>query len=184
MNDSDVRKRMGEAVEAVKTDLASIRTGRATPAIVQDIQVTSYGGTQRLKIIELGTIIAPDSRTLTITPWDKSTIFDIKRGIEEAKIGVNPTVDNDLVRISLPPMTSEDRQSYTRLLHQKLENGKVVVRRVRQEAMEEIDSAFRDKQFGEDDKFRREEQVQKLTDEHVGKIEELGKQKETDLSQI
>lgn len=184
MDENDIRKKMDEVVEAVRTDIASIRTGRATPSLVQDITITTYGGSQKMKVVELGTITTPDPRTLIISPWDKSTIFDIKRGLEEAKIGVNPVVDNDLIRISMPPMTSEDRQNYTKLLSQKLENGRIMVRRTRQGAMEAIHKAFENKDFGEDEKFLRERRIQELTDESVEEIDEMGKKKEKELLQV
>lgn len=184
MNEDDLKARMAGVLEVVRTDVASVRTGRATPSLVQDIVVTTYGGAQKLRVVELGTVTAPDTRTLVISPWDKSTVFDIKRALEEANIGANPTVDNDAVRINFPPMTSEDRQAYIKILGAKLENGKIMVRRVRQEAMEETRRAFDEKEFGEDEKYRREERIQKLTDEYVAKIEEIGEKKEAELMQV
>lgn len=181
MNEDEIGKKMDEVVELVRTDISSIRTGRATPSLVQDIVIVTYGGQQKMKIVELGTITTPDARTLVISPWDKSTIFDIKRGIEESKTGLNPAVDGEVIRISLPPMTSEDRQNYTRLLSQKLENGKIMIRRVRADAMEEVKRAFEAKEFGEDEKFRREKQIQEMIDEYVEKIDETGKHKEAEL---
>ncbi|MBI3290254.1 ribosome recycling factor [Candidatus Microgenomates bacterium] len=184
MQEDDVRQKMELAVEAVKEDLSSIRTGRATPALVEAIVVTTYGGSQKLKIVELATITTPDPRTILISPWDKSVVFDIKRAVEENKSGLNPVINDDVIRVSLAPMTAEDRESYTKLLGQKLENGKISIRRVRAEAMGEVGSAFERKEFGEDEKFSREERVQKLTDEYVGKIEEMGKTKEQELQQV
>lgn len=184
MDESEIRRRMEEAVNAVKEDLGSIRTGRATPALVEGIVVTTYGGSQRLKIVELATITTPDPRTILISPWDKSVLFDIKRAIEENKSGLNPQVNEDIIRVALPPMTQEDREAYTRLLGQKLENGKISIRRVRAEAMGDVSAAFDRKEFGEDEKFQREERVQKLTDEYVGKLEDMGKQKEQELLQV
>lgn len=184
MDESNIRQKMDMAAQAVKEDLGSIRTGRATPALVEGIVVTTYGGTQRLRIVELATITTPDTRTILISPWDKSVLFDIKKAIDENKSGLNPSVNEDVIRVSLPPMTEEDRQMYIKLLSQKLENGKVSVRRVRAEAMGDVGSAFEKKEFGEDEKFSREERVQKLTDEYVGKIEDMGKQKEQELLSV
>lgn len=184
MNKDDLRKKMDSVLESVRTDISSVRTGRATPSLVQDIVVTTYAGVQKMKIVELGSITAPDARSLVISPWDKSTIFDIKRALEESATGVSPVVDGEIIRISLPSMTAEDRQSYIKLLNQKLENGKIMVRRVRADGMAEVDRAFAEKQFGEDDRDRREEEVQKITDEYAGKIEEIGKKKEEELLQV
>ena len=184
MQEDDIRQKMQQAVDAVKEDLSSIRTGRATPALVEGIVVTTYGGSQKLRIVELATITTPDTRTILINPWDKSVVFDIKRAIEDNKTGLNPLVGEDVIRVSLPPMTEEDRQSFVKLLSQKLENGKISIRRVRAEAMGDVSAAFERKEFGEDEKFAREEKVQKLTDEYVGKIEDIGKQKEAELMSV
>lgn len=184
MNKDDLRQKMDSVLENVRKDVSSVRTGRATPSLVQDIVVTTYGGAQKMRIVELGSITAPDTRSLVISPWDKSTIFDIKRALEESSSGVSPVVDGEIIRISLPPMTAEDRQNYVKLLNQKLESGKIMIRRVRADGMAEVDSAFAEKQFGEDDRDRREEEVQKLTDEYVNKIEDIGKKKEEELLQV
>lgn len=184
MQEDDIRQKMQQAVDAVKEDLGSIRTGRATPALVEGIVVTTYGGTQKLKVVELATITTPDPRSILISPWDKSVIFDIKRAIEENKSGLNPVASEDVIRVNLAPMTAEDREAYTKLLGQKLESGKISIRRVRADAMSDVSSAFEKKEFGEDEKFQREERVQKLTDEYVGKIEEMGKTKEQELLQV
>lgn len=184
MDDNDIRLKMQEVVEAVKHGLSSIRTGRATPSLVQDIVVTTYGGAQKLRILELASITTPDSRSILVSPWDKSTASDIERAIKAANIGLTPIADPDVIRINLPSLTAEDKQNYVKILHQKLENGRISFRRVRQEAMDEIKKAFGEKEFGEDEKFRREERVQKLTDEYVGKIDELGEQKETELMAV
>lgn len=184
MDESGIRQKMEQVVRTARDDLGSIRTGRATPSLVEGIEVITYGGTAKLKVVELATITVPDPRSLLITPWDKSVLFDIKRAIEENKSGFNPILNEVSLRVSLPPMTEEDRQGYVRMLGQKLENGKIAIRRVRQEAMEEVRAAFDRKEFGEDEKFAREERIQKLTDDYVGKIEEMGKQKEQELQQI
>lgn len=184
MEEDDIRQKMEQAAEAVKEDIGSIRTGRATPALVEGIVVTTYGGSQKLRVVELATITTPDPRTILINPWDKSVIFDIKKAIEENKSGLNPVVSEDVIRVNLPPMTAEDREVYTKLLSQKLENGKIIIRRARQEAMDEVRAAFDRKEFGEDEKFSREERIQKLTDEYVGRIEEMGKAKEQELLQV
>lgn len=181
MDEDSIRQNMQEAVNALQQDISSIRTGRATPAMVQDLIVITYGGSQKLRIVELASITTPDPRSILISPWDKSTVQDIERAIKQANIGLTPIADPDAIRINLPALTAEDKQNYIRLLHQKLENGRIVIRRVRQEAMETVKKAFDGKEFGEDEKFNREERVQKITDEYVGRIDELGKQKEAEL---
>src|SRR3989344_638384 len=103
MNEDDIRKKMQQVLGLVTGDIASIRTGRATPALVEDLTVAVYGGAQKLKIQELATITAPDTQTLVIDPWDKSIIGEIRQGIMAANIGLNPSIDGEAIRISLPP---------------------------------------------------------------------------------
>ena len=184
MDERNIRRKMEEAVDLVHGDISSIRTGRATPALVQEIVVTTYGGIQKLKVVELATIAIPDPRTILISPWDKSTIADIERAIVSANIGLTPVSDSQDIRINLPSLTTEDRENYKRLLHQKIENGRIMIRQIRQEAMEEARAAFDRKEFGEDERFQREKRIQELTDEYVGKIDEIGKQKEAELLSV
>jgi ribosome recycling factor len=184
MDESSIRSKMQSSLDAVAFDIAGIRTGRATPSLVENIVCPAYGGTQRLKVMELATISAPDPSQLIINPWDKSIIGDIRKGILEAGIGMNPSIDGEIIRISMPPMTTEDREKYVKLLSGKLENGKVVIRQVRADEMHEIKKKFEAKEMTEDEKFGNEKKLQELTDEFVGKIEEMGEKKKVELLQI
>lgn len=184
MDESEIGKRMQEVLDLVSTDVASIRTGRATPALVEDLPVTVYGGAQKLKVNEVGTITAPDAQTIIIDPWDKSIIGEIKKGLESANIGLNPSLDGEIIRIVLPPMTTEDREKYVRLLHVKIENGKVMIRQVRGDAMKAVQKAFEAKELSEDEKFGSEKRIQEKTDDFVVKIESIGKAKEEEILQI
>lgn len=184
MDEASLREKMQKVLEIVLSDIGTLRTGRATPSLVENIVCPAYGGTQRLKVQELGTITAPDTQTLVIDPWDKSIIGDIKKGILEANIGLNPSVDGEILRISLPPMTTEDREKYTKLLSQKIETGRVMIRNQRQEAMKDIKRKFEEKEISEDMKFDNEKKVQVVTDEFVGKIDEAGEKKKQELLQI
>lgn len=184
MDEASVRLRMQQVLDLVIGDIASLRTGRAMPSLVENIVCPSYGGTQRLKVQELGTISVPDPQTLVISPWDKSIIGDIRKGILEANIGLNPAIDGEIIRIILPQMTTEDREKYVRLLAQKLESGRIMVRQARAEAMHEIKKAYEAKELSEDMKFDAEKKVQALTDEFVGKVDEAGEHKKQELLQI
>jgi ribosome recycling factor len=184
LDEASVRLRMQQVLVAVTSDIGGIRTGRAVPAIVEGITVSVYGGTQRLKIQELASITSPDTTSIVISPWDKSIIGEIRKGILEANIGFNPSIDGEVLRISVPPLTTEDREKYVKLLSQKLESGKVMIRQVRGESMKEVDKAFGEKEFGEDEKFRQEKKVQEITDEFVRNIEEAGERKKQELLQI
>jgi ribosome recycling factor len=184
MDETLIRKRMDEVLELVKSDVSSVRTGRATPAIVEDLQVTVYGGQQRLKVNELATISSPDTQSIVIDPWDKSIIGEIRKGIETANIGLTPSIDGEIIRISLPPMTTEDREKFVRLLSTKIENGKVMIRQIRGDAMRDIKAAFEEKNLSEDEKFNKEKRLQQLTDEYVEKIEAIGESKKAELLKI
>lgn len=184
MDEQTARKKFDEVINTVTTDIGSIRTGRATPGLVEDIVVPAYGGQSHLKVQELATISAQDTHTLIIDPYDKSIIGDIRKGIEAANIGVNPAIDGEIIRISLPQMTTEDREKFVKLLGQKIESGKVMVRQVRAEEMKEIKEAFENKELSEDDKHLKEENIQKIVDEYTGKLDELQDKKEKELMQI
>ena len=184
MDESSVRSKMQLTLDVVASDIGAIRTGRATPALVENIVCPAYGGTQRLRVMELATISVPDPAQIVINPWDKSIIGDIRKGIVEANIGLNPSIDGEIIRIVIPPMTTEDREKYVKLLSGKLENGKVAVRQVRGDEMHDIKNKFEAKEITEDDKFAFEKKLQEITDEFVAKIEEMGEKKKTELLQI
>jgi len=184
MDESSVRSKMQTVVQMMTTDIGGIRTGRATPSLVEDLVVSVYGGQQKMKVNELGTITAPDTQTLVIEPWDKSVIGEIKQGILSANIGLNPSIDGELIRISLPPLTTEDREKYVKLLSTKVESGKVMIRQIRGDVMRDIKKGFEDKEITEDDKFQQEKRLQEITDEFIEKIEEIGENKKKELLTI
>ena len=184
MDEASIRSRMQQVFDLVTNDIASIRTGRATPSLIEDLQVAVYGGAQKLKIQELATITAPDTQSLVIDPWDKSIIGEIRQGILAANIGLNPSIDGELVRIALAPLTSEDREKYVKLLSTKLENGRVMIRQIRGDGMHDIKENFEKKELSEDEKFSQEKLLQQTTDEFIGRIEKIGKKKEEELLQI
>lgn len=184
MDENVTRAAMQRALESLQKEIAGIRTGRATPALVSDIVVNAYGGAQRLRVMELASITAPDPSMLIIEAWDKSIIGEIRQAILAANVGLNPSIDNDKLRIVLPPLTTEDREKYVKLLSAKLEEGRVAVRKARGDAMQDIKHAFEAKEITEDDKFADEKKLQALTDEFTKKIEEVGAKKEQELLQI
>ena len=143
-----------------------------------------YGGTQRLRILELASVTSSDPQTLVIDPWDKSIIGEIRKGIEAANIGMNPSIDGEILRISFPPLTTEDREKYVKLLSAKLEESRVQVRQLRAEAMHNIKKEYEEKKITEDEKFAFEKNLQNLTDEFVAKIEKAGEIKKSELLQL
>ncbi len=174
-------QRVQKVMEVLRTDLGTIRAGRATPALVENVVINAYGGTTRLKVMELATIGALDTQTLQISPFDPSTIHDIEKGIQEANIGLSPVVDGQVLRIKIPSLTEERRQELIKAMRQKLENGKVMVRQVRHDAMEEIKEEFG---ANKDELERQEKEVQKQVDKTIETIESMGDQKEQELLQI
>lgn len=178
------RDRMKKAIEVTRMDLASIRSGRATPALVENIVVSVYGGSQHLKVMEIGTITAQDSKTLVIAPYDPSIISEIERGIAAANTGINPIVDGEILRINIPPLSEERRQEYIKLAKAKLEAGKVMIRGVRHDSMKEIGKLADASDIGEDEQKAGEKKVQELTDEMIAELDTMEEKKEAELLQI
>lgn len=181
MDESNIRSRMEKVLENVRVDVATIRTGRATPSLVEDIIVSVYGGQQKMRVLEVATITAPDPTSLLISPWDKSISGEVRRGIEAANLGFNPVLTGDDIRINLPPLTQEDRERYVKLLHQKLEDGRIHIRQVRQDGMRDIKA---DENLSEDEVVRQEKRLQETTDEFMEKIDRVGKAKERELRSL
>jgi ribosome recycling factor len=177
----ETKKKIEKVLDVLKGDLSTIRTGRATPALVESIIINAYAGTARLKVMELATIGTVDAKTLIITPFDPSIINEIQKGIEAANAGFTPVIDGGLIRISIPPLSQERREELIKAMKHKLENGKVMVRQVRHEAMDRIKKEFEGR---EDDIKRLEKEVQKIVDETIETIDGYGHQKEQELMQI
>jgi ribosome recycling factor len=181
---NSAREKMKKALDVTRTDLTSIRSGRATPALVENILIVAYGGTQRLRVQEMATITTMDSKTLIISPYDPSTITEIEKGIMSGSSGLTPVVDREIIRITIPMLSEERRLEYIKLAKAKLEGGRVMVRQVRGDAMRELKKAQEAKTISEDERKHGERLVQELTDEMVAEIDTLGKKKETELLQV
>lgn len=179
-----ISQQMQKVLEIIKTDLSTVRTGRAAPSLVENIVINAYAGTSKMRVLELATIGSLDAQTLVITPFDASIIGEIQKGIQETNVGLNPVIDGQVIRISIPPLSEERRQELVHLVNQKLEGGRIQVRQVRHEAMGEIKKKVTAKEISEDDVFRLEKEVQKLTDDTIGEIDALGKRKEEELMTV
>lgn len=177
----EVKAKMAKVVEYVKQDVGTIRTGRATPALVENITVSAYGGGTKMRVLEMASIVASDTQSLVITPYDASTIGEIRRDIEAANVGLTPLIDNNVIRIAVPALTGERRQEYVRMLHVKLEDGRVKIRQTRHDKMGEFKRMFEEKLLNEDDRTRGEADLQKLTDKMMEEIHEIGLAKEAEL---
>jgi ribosome recycling factor len=184
MNLDQIKQGMQKVVDVIKVDLGTVRTGRAAPSLVENVMIHAYGGTQNLRVIELAQIAAQDSQTLVITPYDSSIIGEISKGLLEGNVGLTPVIDGQIIRISIPALTEERRQQLVALVNQKLEGGKVQIRQVRHEAMDEVKKELNAKNISEDDMFRLEKDIQRLTDDTILELESLGKKKEEELMAI
>jgi ribosome recycling factor len=184
MNLDEVKQKMHKVLEFVKGDIASIRTGRATPSLVENVVINAYGGTAKMRVLELAGISTPDAQSLLISPYDQSIIGDIRRDIVGANIGLTPVIDNNVIRIAVPALTQERRLEYVKMLHVKLEDGRVKIRQTRHEKMGELKRMAEDKELNEDDRDRTEQELQKLTDAMMAEIDTLGKAKEAELMQV
>jgi len=175
---------MQKAVDRFRQEISTIRTGRATPALIENIVCQVYQGSQNLRLSQLASITASDPQTLVVQPWDSSIIGEIKNGILAANVGLTPVIDGAVIRVSIPPLTAERRQEYVKLLRQKAEEARVAIRNVRRDKMVEIKEEFESKRLTEDEKFRAEEELQKITDSYIEMVGEVEKKKETELLQV
>jgi ribosome recycling factor len=175
---------MKVALEQLAKDLGKVRTGRATPKLLDSVQVDvkSYGA--MMPITQLATIQAPDARMITVTPWDKATIKDIERAIVEAGLGLNPANDGQLIRVPVPPLTAERRRDLTRSVQKTGEESKVRVRAIRREYNELLKSLEKDKEISEDDLKRGLEKVQELTDRYVALVDKACAAKEAEIQEV
>lgn len=182
MNVNDFKKDFVQAVEYFKSDITQLRTGRASTAMVEDISVEAYGSRQPLKAV--GTIMVSDAKTLTVEPWDKGLLAAVEKGIRDSSLGINPVNDGRLIRLSLPELTSERRQELIKVLHQKLENARIAIRKIREEAREMIAMEEKDKSISEDEKYRLQEDLEKLVKSYNEEIQKIGEGKERDITTV
>ncbi|HWK89111.1 MAG TPA: ribosome recycling factor [Longimicrobium sp.] len=176
------RQRMEGAIEALRREFAGVRTGKASPALLDTIRVSAYGSMVPLN--QVGTVAAPEPRMLTVQPWDRGLIKDVERALRESDLGLNPSNDGALIRIPIPPLTEERRKEYVRLLHKQAEEARVAVRHVRKEANDEAKHRQKDEGLSEDDVRREQAEVQKLTDQFIARVDELLKHKEAEVMEV
>jgi ribosome recycling factor len=171
--------RMTKAVEALRRELATIRTGRAHPGLVEHLRVDYYGVPTPLN--QLATVAVPDPRLLTIQPWDRQAMGAIEKAILKSDLSLTPTNDGALIRLSIPQLTEERRRELAKVVHKKVEEARVEVRNIRRDGHDELRRLQREKLISEDDQYRGQEKLQKLTDDFVHQVERLGEEKEAEL---
>jgi ribosome recycling factor len=173
---------MGKAIDALRRDLATIRTGRASPSLVERLPVDYYGSSTPLN--QLAGISVPEPRMLVIQPWDRGSMAAIEKAIRKSELGLNPTNDGQVVRIAIPALTEERRKQLVKLVHGHVEEGKVALRNIRRDAMTHIKELLAEKLIGEDDERRAEQQVDEITRRYVSDAERVGKAKEQEVLEV
>jgi ribosome recycling factor len=175
----DTTESMRKSIEALKKELNRVRTGRASLSILDGIKVDYYGTST--KLIQMATLAVPESRQISIQPWDVSVIKEIEKAILKSDLGLTPTNDGKIIRIAIPPLTEERRKELVKVIHKMCEDHKVSVRNVRRDANELLKNLKKDGDISEDEAFKSQEEVQKITDEHIKLIDECYKEKEKEI---
>jgi ribosome recycling factor len=176
------KENMQKGIDALKRDFTTLRTGKVTTSIVDNIKVDYYGTMTALN--QVGSVIATDATTISITPWEKALLSPIEKAIQEANIGVNPNNDGTFIKLFFPPMTSDQRQGIVKQAKGMVEHAKVSVRNVRKDGNDKIKKLEKDKAISEDESKKAQEQIQKITDEYIVKIDEAFKIKEADILKV
>ena len=178
----DAKRRMDKSVDATANEFNTIRTGRASAALLDRVKVDYYGTETPLN--QLATINVPEARLLTIQPYDPGSIKGIERAIQESELGLTPANDGKIIRLPIPQLTEERRKELVKVVRHVAEEGRVAVRNVRRDVMHHLKELVRDGEVGDDEERRAEERAQKLTDEHTAKIDELRKRKEEEIMEV
>ncbi len=180
MDFAPVRQKMEGALAALRQDIVTIKTGRATPALIEQIVVEAYGS--KMPLVELATITVPDACQLLVAPFDQTVVKNIEKALAvDRNLGLSPSVDGNVIRLKIPPLTEERRKEFVKVLGQKLEAGKIMIRQIRGEEMRRVRTLAQSKELNEDEAFRAESDLQKITDEFNQKVEEMGKAKEAEI---
>jgi len=178
----DTRNRMTKSLEALRHELAKIRTGRAHPSLLEHVHVDYYGS--EVPIGQAASVAVEDARTLMVTPWDKNMVKLIEKAILTSDLGLNPSTAGQVIRIPLPPLTEERRRDLGRVVHQEGENAKIAIRNIRRDANHHIKELLKEKEISEDDERRAEADIQAVTDVAVKKVDEIVAEKEQELLEI
>lgn len=178
----DAQAQMEKALEAMRREFAGVRTGKASPALLDTIRVDAYGS--KMPINQVASVSVPEPRLLIVQPWDKSLLSVVEKAIRTAELGLNPANDGNVIRVPIPPLNEERRREMVKLLHKLAEEGRVAVRHVRQEANKSIKAREHAHEISEDEARRAMDEIQKLTDEYIGKIDQLLKAKEEEVMEV
>lgn len=182
MEIADLKSKLAGPVDHLDSEVSMIRTGRASPSLLESVRVEAYG--TKMSVKELGSVSVVDARTIVVSPWDKSLLRPLDKAIREGGLGLNPIIEADAVRVPFPQLTEERRKEFVKLVSAKVEDCRQAIRNIRQDAMKEIDRRFSDKKIGEDEKFLMKEEVEKVVKAALGDAEEAGEAKKADLMSL
>jgi ribosome recycling factor len=174
--------KMKKSVEAIQKELATIRTGHASPSLIEHLRIEYAGAV--LPLNQLATISAPQANLLVVQAWDKASMSSIEKAILKSELGLNPINDGRVIRISIPPLSEERRQELLKIVHRRIEEGKIALRNVRRDAQEDLKTQEKDKEISQDEHKQLQNQLQKLTDTYTMKMEQLGKDKEKEVMAV
>jgi ribosome recycling factor len=177
------KEQFDKSIEHLRQEISSLRTGRATPALVEDIPIEAYGTKQPLKAV--ASISVADAKTIVVDPWDKSLLQTVETGLRNSDVGISPVNDGTVLRLPLPELTTERRQELIKVLHTKLEQARIAVRKIREEVRAQIDKSEKEKEISEDEKFTLQDELdKKIVKEYNDKIKTIGEEKEKEIMTI
>ena len=178
----DAEIRMGKSVEALKSELTKLRTGRAHTSLLEHITVDYYGS--EVPINQVANITVSDARTLTVTPWEKPMVSVVEKAIMNSGMGLNPATAGEVIRVPLPPLTEERRKDMIRVVRQEVENARVAIRNIRRDVLGDIKTLLKEKEITEDDERRAHDDIQKITDKYIAQVDKMLEDKEKDLMEF
>ena len=178
----DAEVRMGKSIESLQTELTKIRTGRAHPSLLDQIQVDYYGA--NTPINQVANVTVEDSRTLVVTPWEKDMVAKVEKAIMASGLGLNPATAGTVIRIPMPPLTEERRKDLVKVVRHEAEQARVAIRNIRRDANSDFKDLLKEKEISEDEERKAEDNIQKLTDTYVGKIDKVLADKEAELMEV
>jgi ribosome recycling factor len=178
----ETKERMGKTIDALKKEMQRVRTGRASATMLDSVKVDYYGTLTPLN--QMASIAVPESRLLTIQPWDVSALKEIEKGILKANLGLTPSNDGKIIRISVPPLTEERRKEIVKIINKTCEEFKVAIRNIRRDSNEVLKGLKKDNEISEDQQFKAQDKVQSVTDDHIKMIDEIQKDKEKEILEI
>jgi ribosome recycling factor len=178
----DAEARMRKSIEALRHEFSKVRTGRAHTSLLDHIRVSAYGSEMPLN--QVANVNVSDSRTLTITPWDKSMVQAVEKAIMSSDLGLNPSTAGTVIRVVMPPLTEERRRDLVKVVRGEAESARVAIRNIRRDGMNGLKELVRDKEISEDDERRAQDDMQKLTDRYIAEVEKVLQEKEADLMEV